>query len=64
MKGAREMDKVTILSFTISRHLEAVGPIQVNVWPFELNALYLDHQLVFEAAKELKIPEEDVVFSR
>ena len=27
-----------------------------------LNAIYQDHQIVFEAAKELKIPEEDAVF--
>ena len=56
------MDKASPFVITISRQLGSGGAYLGQRLAFRLNALYLDHQIVFEAAKELKIPEEDVVF--
>jgi len=61
MKGARRNGQSLTICHYHSRQLGSGGAYLGQRLAFRLNALYLDHQIVFEAAKELKIPEEDVV---
>ena len=46
---------------TISRQLGSGGAFLGQRLAFRLNALYLDHEIVRQAAQELKIPEENLV---
>ena len=47
---------------TISRQLGSGGAYLGQRLAFRLNALYLDHEIVCQAAQELKMPEEHMVF--
>ncbi len=52
------MTEVTPHVITMSRQLGSGGAYLGQRLAFRLNALYLDHEIVRQAAQELKIPEE------
>jgi cytidylate kinase len=55
------MSKMLPNVITISRQLGSGGAFLGQRLAFRLNALYLDHEIVRQAAQELKIPEENLV---
>ena len=56
------MNKASPYVITISRQLGSGGAYLGQRLAMRLNALYLDHEIITQAAKELKIPEEHLVF--
>jgi cytidylate kinase len=56
------MNKASPYVITISRQLGSGGAYLGQRLAMRLNALYLDHEIVRQAAQELKIPEEYLVF--
>ena len=54
------MTEVLPYVITISRQLGSGGAYLGQRLAFRLNALYLDHEIVRQAAQELKIPEENL----
>ena len=54
------MTEATPHVITISRQLGSGGAYLGQRLAFRLNALYLDHEIVRQAAEELKIPEENL----
>jgi CMP/dCMP kinase len=56
------MTKTSPYVITISRQLGSGGAYLGQRLASRLNALYLDREIITQAAKELKIPEEHLVF--
>ena len=54
------MTEATPYCITISRLLGSGGAFLGQRLAYRLNALYLDHEIVRQAAQELKIPEENL----
>ena len=54
------MIETTPYVITISRQLGSGGAFLGQRLAYRLNALYLDHEIVRQAAQELKIPEENL----
>jgi len=54
------MTKTSPFVITISRQLGSGGAYLGQRLALHLNALYLDHEIVRQAAQELKVPEEHV----
>ena len=57
-EGGEEMTKIAPYVITISRQLGSGGAYLGQRLALRLNALYLDHEIVRQAAQELRISEE------
>jgi cytidylate kinase len=58
IKGGKEMTKIEPYVIAISRQLGSGGAYLGQRLAIRLSALYLDHEIVHQAAEELKVSEE------